>query len=104
MDINYEIPAFNKFKSQLKSVIISSPFFENKFVCDFDIKTASLRENKKNYFMFEFYVKQKDHVVQLSLKLEKYWYCASGNPLLSSGCRGRNNLSGRWRGNRSYFK
>ena len=37
-------------------------------------------------------------------KLENYWYCASGNPLLSSGCRGRNNLSGRWRGNRSYFK
>lgn len=57
--------AINKFKSQLKHVIISSPFFENKFVCDFDIKTASLRENKKNYFMFEFYVKQKDHVVQL---------------------------------------
>lgn len=26
------------------------------------------------------------------------------NPLLSSGCRGRTNLSGRWRRNRSYFK
>ena len=36
-----------------------------KFVCDFDLKTASLRENKKNYFTFEFYVKQKNNIIQL---------------------------------------
>ena len=56
---------FSKFKSQLKCAIVASPYFENKFVCDFDLKTASLRENKKNYFTFEFYVKQKNNIIQL---------------------------------------
>ena len=54
-DGNYEEiinNAFNKFKNTLKKVIISSPLFENKFVCDFDLKTTSLKVAKKNYLSF----------------------------------------------------
>ena len=39
--------------------------FQNRFVCDFDLKTASVRENKKNYISFEFFVKQRDNIYSL---------------------------------------
>lgn len=50
---------FNNFKKRLKKSIVNSQYFENRFVCDFDLKTASMRENKKNYVSFEFFIKQK---------------------------------------------
>ena len=56
---------FNSFKKELKSQVNSSPYFDNKIVCDFDLKTSSLKENKKNFLSFEFYIKQKTNVIQL---------------------------------------
>lgn len=56
---------FNSFKRELKSQVNSSPYFDNKIVCDFDLKTSSLKENKKNFLSFEFYIKQKTNVIQL---------------------------------------
>ena len=56
-DENMEM-IFNEFKKKLKKTITNSQYFENRFVCDFDLKTASVRENKKNYISFEFFVKQ----------------------------------------------
>lgn len=56
---------FNSFKKELKSQVNSSPYFDNKIVCDFDLKTSSLKENKKNFLSFEFYIKQKRNVIQL---------------------------------------
>lgn len=61
---------FQTFKKELKAQVHSSPYFDNKIVCDFDLKTSSLKENKKNFLSFEFYVKQKTNVIQLKdLKL-----------------------------------
>lgn len=56
---------FNSFKKELKSQVNSSPYFDNKIVCDFDLKTSSLKENKKNFLSFEFYIKQKTNIIQL---------------------------------------
>lgn len=56
---------FNNFKKRLKKTITNSNHFENRFVCDFDLKTASVRENKKNYISFEFFVKQRNNVFSL---------------------------------------
>ena len=56
---------FNDFKKKLKKSIANSQYFENRFVCDFDLKTASVRENKKNYISFEFFIRQKDKVYTL---------------------------------------
>ena len=68
-DINYNeaiSEIFSKFKRKLKSEILESPYFENKFICDFDIKAASNGKNKKKYISFEFFVKQKGIVYQLN--------------------------------------
>lgn len=56
---------FNSFKKELKTQVNSSPYFDNKIVCDFDLKTSSLKENKKNFLSFEFYIKQKPNIIQL---------------------------------------
>ncbi len=56
---------FNEFKKKLKKSIANSQHFENRFVCDFDLKTASLRENKKNYISFEFFIRQKNKIYSL---------------------------------------
>lgn len=56
---------FNEFKKKLKKSIHNSPYFENRFVCDFDLRTASVRENKKNYISFEFFIKQRDKIYSL---------------------------------------
>lgn len=56
---------FNNFKKRLKKTITNSEHFQNRFVCDFDLKTASVRENKKNYISFEFFVKQRDNIYSL---------------------------------------
>lgn len=56
---------FNGFKKKLKKSIANSQYFENRFVCDFDLKTASVRENKKNYISFEFFVRQKGKIYTL---------------------------------------
>ena len=56
---------FNEFKKKLKKTIIKSHYFENKFICDFDIKTASIRENKKKYISFEFFIKQHETIYAL---------------------------------------
>ena len=57
--------AFDKFKKSLKKTIYTSPYFEDRFVCDFDLNTDSMCVNKKNYLEFEFYVKQKDILMTL---------------------------------------
>lgn len=72
--------SFSKFKSQLKSVIRNSPYFENKFVCDFDLNTETMQVNKKNYLSFEFYIKQKGNM--LSLKQIKPMIEKSFKPLI----------------------
>lgn len=56
---------FNNFKKRLKKTITNSNYFENRFVCDFDLKTASVRENKKNYISFEFFIKQSKNIFTL---------------------------------------
>ena len=56
---------FNDFKKKLKKSIANSQYFENRFVCDFDLRTASVRENKKNYISFEFFVRQKNKIHSL---------------------------------------
>ena len=57
---------FNEFKKKLKNTIVKSHYFENKFICDFDINAASIRENKKKYISFEFFVKQREYVYALN--------------------------------------
>ena len=57
---------FKTFKRDLKRLLINSPYFENKLMCDFDLKINSLEENKKNFFSFEFFIKQKSNIIQLS--------------------------------------
>lgn len=67
-DGNYEElvkKIFNSFRKELKMQVNSSPYFENKIICDFDLKISSLKENKKNFLSFEFYIKQKVNVIQL---------------------------------------
>lgn len=71
---------FSKFKSKLKSIIFNSPHFENKFVCDFDLNTETMKVNKKNYLGLEFYIKQKDNM--LSLKQIKPMIEKSFKPLI----------------------
>lgn len=56
---------FTDFKKKLKKTIANSSYFENRFVCDFDLRTASVRENKKNYISFEFFIRQSDKVYLL---------------------------------------
>lgn len=67
-DGEYELitkQTFAKFKANLKKIVQSSPFFENKFMCDFDLNASTMKVNKKNYLEFEFYVKQKDKMLSL---------------------------------------
>lgn len=46
------------FKKRLRKAIFADNLFENNFVFDFDVKTASLRENKKSFMSFEFFLRQ----------------------------------------------
>ena len=62
---------FNNFKKRLKKSVLNSQHFENRFVCDFDLKTASMRENKKNYISFEFFVKQKGDKIMMLKDLKR---------------------------------
>ena len=54
------------FKDKLRDAITNSCDFYNKFIFDFDVKTASLRENKKSFVSFEFLVRQSGTVKSLS--------------------------------------
>lgn len=58
---------FNNFKKKLKKNVINSPYFDNNLICDFDLNTASMMKNKKNYTSFDFFIKQKRNKIS-SLK------------------------------------
>jgi hypothetical protein len=48
----------NRFKKLLRKKVNDSDTFDNNIVCDFDIKFATLRQNKKNCITFEIFLKQ----------------------------------------------
>lgn len=52
-------------KNMLRKELIRNSKFSNKFFFDFDVKTASLRENKKSFMSFEFLVRQNEKVHNL---------------------------------------
>ena len=54
------------FRHNVKRAVINSDLLENKLVCDFDIKIQSMKENKKSFLWFEFYVKQRPNFLSLS--------------------------------------
>lgn len=67
-DGDYETPIDNvidKFKKNIKKSIVDDEFFENKMIFDFDIKTASLRENKKSFMSFEIFLRQQETFLSL---------------------------------------
>lgn len=57
---------FTKFKKELLNRILQSDIFNRKFISNFEIKSSSLQKNKKNFFNFEIYLKQKDKVYFLN--------------------------------------
>lgn len=59
---------FIEFKKELFNDILDSNFFDKKFISNFEIKTSSLKKEKKNFFNFEIYLKQKKLLDLNSLK------------------------------------
>ena len=51
----------NKFKRNLKNNILTSSYLDNKFIYDEYINYNTMKENKKNYFSFEIYLKRKEN-------------------------------------------
>lgn len=49
-----------KFKNEITENIKNDDIFENKFIFDFDVKAASLRENKKSFVSFDIFLKQPE--------------------------------------------
>jgi hypothetical protein len=49
------------FRKKLKHLVFNNINFDNRFVCDFDINTNSLKLNKKNYLSFELFFKQSGY-------------------------------------------
>lgn len=65
-----------KFKTHIKDYINKSDIFENKFVCDFNIRESGLKKNKKSFFSFEIYFKQSGNSIiplaELSKKINTF--------------------------------
>lgn len=62
----------SNFKKKLRSIIKNDKVFENNFVFDFDVKTASLRENKKSFMTFGFFLKQPNDGFRLLKDLKTH--------------------------------
>lgn len=62
----------NCFKKKLRHTLRKSIYFENKFICDFDLKSVTMEYNKKNYFMVEFYVRQLNNNIVGIKEVDKY--------------------------------
>ena len=56
---------FKDFKRELFERIYDSHLFDKKFITNFEIKTSSLKKEKKNFFNFEIYLKQKQNLLAL---------------------------------------
>lgn len=52
-----------KLKKELFDKISYSSIFDKSFITNFEINTLSLKKNKKNFFNFEIYVKQKNNIL-----------------------------------------
>ena len=50
---------FSSFKKKLSQEIIKTNFFDKNFISNFEITKSSLSVNKKNFFNFEIFLKQK---------------------------------------------
>ena len=50
--------AINKFKKLLRKKVSDSDSFDDNIVCDFDVKFATLKQDKKNCITFEVFLKQ----------------------------------------------
>lgn len=65
-----------KFKNHIKDYINNSDIFENKFVCDFNIRESGIKKNKKSFFSFEIYFKQNANnivpLVELSRSINTF--------------------------------
>ncbi len=64
---------FNNFKKIFKNSIIKSGNFENKFIFDMDMKYHRLITNKKTFFEFEIFLKQKQNNFLTFKDLKKYF-------------------------------
>jgi len=62
------INIINRFKKLLRQRVKESNNFDNNMVCDFDVKFATLKENKKNCMSFEVFLKQysKNGIIPLN--------------------------------------
>lgn len=47
-------------KKNLKQFVTSSSQFDTKFICYFDAKLSGIKNDKKSFISFEYYLKQKD--------------------------------------------
>jgi hypothetical protein len=61
---------FSNFKKELFNNISMSKIFDKNFITNFEITKSILKKNKKNFFNFEIYVKQKEHIHKLK-EIEK---------------------------------
>jgi hypothetical protein len=52
-----------KLKKELFDKISHSNIFDKTFISNFEINTLSLKKNKKNFFNFEIYIKQKNKIL-----------------------------------------
>lgn len=72
---DYENDAFllrKNFNKNLRDNLLTSPLFENKFICDFDIRTSGLKKNKKSFVSIQYHLRQPvDNVLSLDLLKEK---------------------------------
>lgn len=55
----------NNFKRRLKEKICYTTYFNDDFICDFDLKINSMMKDKPNFLSFEFYLRQQNEIVQL---------------------------------------
>lgn len=58
---------YDKFKRQLKSILMDSTVFDTRYILDFDLNSYNLEKNKKKYFSITFFVRQKsENVINLN--------------------------------------
>lgn len=57
----------NNFKKEIRNNILNSTLFSNKYICDFDLNTLALSEDKNTFMSFDIFVKQKNQPI-LDLK------------------------------------
>lgn len=58
----------NNFNKIIKSELKISNLFDNKFICDFDVRTSGIKPNKKSFLSFQYHLKQnKNNIMKLDI-------------------------------------